>query len=176
MGLSYIAATPATAMTTVANATAPAGVCLQFNDTATQRYAWEPYAYAVLNHSKGTTTGQFSILVDATTDFIHEWRDSAVPYLTGPSLRITGAGVFVAGKQVFTLQPNTWLTVKITSTLGVIPAKWNLGLSDSAGRTLALTALPVVSPAWNSLQWAGYISNAVTVSQPCIGSVGFSNK
>jgi hypothetical protein len=176
MGLSYIAATPATAMTTVANATAPAGVCLQFNDTATQRYAWEPYAYAVLNHSKGTTTGQFSILVDATTDFIHEWRDSAVPYLTGPSLRITGAGVFVAGKQVFTVQPNTWLTVKITSTLGVIPAKWNLGLSDSAGRTLALTALPVVSPAWNSLQWAGYISNAVTVSQPCIGSVGFSNK
>lgn len=176
LGLSYIAATPDTAITIVTNASAPSGVCLQFNDSAMQRYAWEPYAYAVLNHGSRTTTAQFSILADSTTDFIHEWRDSAIPYLTGPSLRITGTGIYVAGKQIFSLHSNTWLTIKISAKLGSAPAVWNLQITDSTGRTTLLNSLPSISTGWKSLNWAGFISNATQTSLPCVGSIDFTNQ
>lgn len=176
LNLVYIAATPDTAINVVTNPTSLAGKCLQFNDSATQRNAWEPYAYATLNHDRGTTTGTFTILVDATTDFIHEWRDSAQPYLIGPSLRITGYGVYVAGRQMFAVQPSTWLTVKVVSKLGSSPAQWMLELRDGTGHFATFNALPTVNPAWKSLRWAGYISNAVTASGPCVGSIMFENQ
>ena len=175
-GLRYSPVGDTTAITLVENKQAPGGRCLEFKDSALMPNRYDPHAFALLNHETGVTTDTFAILIDADTDFIHEWRDNSQPYLIGPSLRITGAGVSVNGKQVAPAVVGQWMQLRLTAALGPAAGTWSLDVTLPKSHTQTITGLRAVSPAWRRLNYVGYISNAALTSSLCLASVSVTNK
>ncbi len=175
-GLRYSPVGDTTAITLVENKQAPGGRCLQFNDSASMPNRYDPHAFAALNHESGVTTDTFAILIDADTDFIHEWRDNSQPYLIGPSLRITSAGISVNGKQVAPALVGQWMQLRMTAALGAVAGTWSLDVNLPRRATQTITGLRAVSPQWRRLNYVGYISNAALTSSLCLASMSLTNK
>ncbi|MBK6854879.1 MAG: right-handed parallel beta-helix repeat-containing protein [Burkholderiales bacterium] len=177
LGMRYTSAAPTKDIQVVSKTGAPGGKCLLFADSSLQSAPWEPFAYTHLNHRTGTTTSSFRILGDANTNFIHEWRDNAVPYKVGPSLRILQGRLWVGGKAVATIKAGSWYTVKIVAQTGVAGGTWSLTVTDSSKKpvTVSVTKLPMVSSTWKELNWIGYVSDAVTTSNTCLASMSVSS-
>lgn len=154
---------------------APGGRCLQFNDSPTMTYRYEPYAFATLNHESGAETVEFSLLIDANSNFVHEWRDDDRPYHAGPSLRLTAAGIVVGGKVVAPVSVGQWMRIKVSSPLGTPGASWQLDLRGADGKTATVTNLKPVSPQWQALNSVFYISDAAVVSSLCIADLAITN-
>lgn len=174
-GLSYNPVGDTQAIRLVENASAPEGRCLQFNDSPALPNRWDPHAFAKLSHETGTEVVEFSLLIDANSDFVHEWRDDDRPYHAGPSLHIGAAGVSVAGKVVAPATVGQWMHVRVVSPLGKPGARWQLELRDAAGKTYTVPNLLPVSPLWQSLDYLGYISNANQISSLCLAGIKASN-
>ena len=175
-GLRYSPAADATAITVVENKQAPGGRCLQFNDSASMPNRYDPHAFAALNHDAGVTTDTFAILIDADTDFVHEWRDNGQPYLIGPSLRITAAGISANGKQVAPAVVGQWMQLRMTAALGAAAGTWSLDVTLPKSATQTISGLRPVSPLWRRLNYVGYISNAAQTTAFCLASVSVTNK
>lgn len=176
LGLSYSPKGDIQAFKVIDSAAAPGGGrCLQFNDNAGFTHRFDPHAYATLNHEAGSSVASFSILIDNDTSFVHEWRDDDRPYLTGPSLRISAAGVVVAGKVVAPVSAGQWMTFRVTSPLGKPGSAWQLEMRDAAGMLTRVQKLRPVSPAWQTLNYVGYISDAATTSTMCLADVTVMN-
>jgi hypothetical protein len=174
-GWRYFPATPASAIGTVADASAPGGRCLQLLDSASLAQRFEPYLFTRLNHEQGHSTARFAVRVDAAGDFVHEWRDDANPARTGPSLRITRAGVEAGGRVVAPVQPGQWLQISVSAALAGSGA-WDLQVTDAAGKTTTARALPPKNPGWQSLRWLGFISNASVDTLACLAEVRVTNE
>ena len=170
----YAPATPREAIETVADASAPGKRCLQLNDSATFANRYEPYVYVALNHKLGTSTASFALRIDDTADILHEWRDNAKPYRTGPSLRISRAGVEAGGRVVAPARPGTWLQIKVTA--GVADGgPWTLQVTDADGKVSTANGLPPKTPGWRGLRWLGFIANATVDSAACLAAVKVTN-
>jgi hypothetical protein len=174
-GLIYSAASTATAVHMALDGAAPAGKCLRFDDSAAFANRFDPHAYVMLNHEVGTSTAEFSILIDGATEFVHEWRDNAKPYLVGPSLRISAAGVTAAGKLLAPATVGQWMQVRVRAALGAEAGSWQLELRDGRGKTSTFAKLPPVSPGWRALHYAGFISNAAQTSSFCLAGISVTN-
>ena len=172
----YRAGTNPAAISVVGGAATPSGKCLQFADMANNRYTFEPYSWSILNHTVGTTTVEFSILIDANTKFIHDWRDDATTFLTGPSLNISASrGVEVGGKTIAPATVGQWMTLKITAGVGAAAGTWHLQITNAAGVTTSFPNLALRNNNWKRLNWLGFISNSVVASNLCLGVVKISN-
>lgn len=174
-GLNYRPVGDKQAIKLVDMASAPGGRCLQFNDTSTMTYRYEPYAFATLNHETGAETVEFALLIDADTNFLHEWRDDDRPYHVGPSVRLTAAGIVVGGKVVAPVSVGQWLRVKVSSALGTPGATWQLELRGADGKTVTLPNLKPISPQWQALNSLLYISDAATTSSLCVADLTITN-
>jgi len=174
-GLTYMPAGDKQAIHLVENASAPGGRCLQFNDSPAMAKPWDPHAFASLTHEAGTDVAEFSILIDANTNFLHEWRDNDRVFHTGPSLRITAAGVAVGGKVVAPASVGQWMRIRVTSPLGTPGARWQLEVRDGSGKVSTVPNLPPVSPAWRDLNWIGFISNATVTSSLCVAEISVTS-
>ncbi len=174
-GLRYAPADAPGAIGLVENRSAPGGRCILFKDSAVLARRFDPHAFANLNHDRGTSTGSFAILIDADTDFVHEWRDNSSPYLTGPSLRITAAGVTVNGRQIAPAVVGQWLQVRVAAALGPAAGTWSLEVNTGGAGAASFTGLAPVSPQWRRLNYVGYISNAVRETSFCLAAVGVAN-
>ena len=175
-GLRYSPAGDTAAITLVENTQAPGGRCLQFNDSASMTNRYDPHAFATLNHDTGVTTDSFAILIDADTDFIHEWRDNAQPYLIGPSLRITAIGISANGRQVAPTVVGQWMQLRMTAALGPAAGTWSLDVTLPKAATQTVSGLRPVSPLWRRLNYVGYISNAAQTTAFCLAGVSVTNK
>jgi Right handed beta helix region len=174
-GLQYRPIGDSAAIQLISLASAPGGRCLQFTDSAAMGQLHDPHAFALLNHDSGTSSSAFSLLIDAETDFIHEWRDNARPYRTGPSLRVTAAGIDVGGKRVAPASVGQWIHVRLTSPLANTGLSWTLEVSVPGQPPLTLPGLAPVSPAWRTLNYVGYISNANRASSFCLADLQVSS-
>ena len=175
-GLRYSPAGDTAAITLVENQQAPGGRCLRFIDSASMANRYDPHAFATLNHDTGVTTDTFAILIDADTDFIHEWRDNGQPYLIGPSLRITAAGISANGKQVAPAAVGQWMQLRMTAALGPAAGTWSLDVTLPNAATQTISGLRTVSPLWRRLNYVGYISNAAQTTTLCLAGVTVTNK
>ena len=158
------------AMRLVADNTAPGGRCLQFNDRTGLPARYFPFVFAALNHTAGTTVTEFSVKIDANSNFFHEWRDNSVPYLTGPSLRITKEGVVVGGRIVAPAAVGDWLRVKITAPLGT-DTTWTLEVGKLGGTAAVVKDLPFRTTGWKQLNWLGFVSDTDVQSTACLANV-----
>ena len=173
-GWRYVPAMPREAIEVTADSNAPGQRCLQLNDSDAFVNAYEPYVWAMLNHQRGTSTASFAVRVDEQADLLHEWRDDASPYRTGPSLRITRLGVEVAGRIVAPVRPGSWLQVKVTSPVAG-SGPWQLQVIDSDGKAYTTSGLTPKSPGWQGLRWLGFIANGKVVSATCLATVKVTN-
>ena len=151
------------------------GKALVFADSAAVGNSWEPYSWATLNHTKGTTKVEFSIKMDAATNFQHEWRDNASVFQTGPSLRIKPTGIDVAGKIVAPAPIGQWLTVRITVPLDTAAGLWTLETSANGTTFTKVGTYANKSAGWKTLSWLGFISNATVTSTTLLGYVKADN-
>lgn len=174
-GWRYAPTTPLDAIEVVADRSAPGKRCLQLNDSPAFAAAYEPYVWAQLNHSRGSSSASFAVRIDEQTDLLHEWRDDATPYRTGPHLRITRGGVEVAGRVVAPAEPGTWLQLRVTAPVGE-PGPWQLRATDENGKVTSIDALPPKSPGWRSLRWVGFIANGKVTSTTCLADVKVTNE
>lgn len=159
-----------------AESDSPSGKCLAFNDGATFTNRWEPYSYATLNYTSGTTTVEFELKIDASTVMVSEWRDGTSNYLTGPTMRITSAGVTVNGVIVAPITVGAWTKFRVTAATGSAGAKWSLDVTrNSDGQRTSVTGLASKDAGWKDLKWLGFVSDTASTSRPCIATLKAAN-
>lgn len=169
--LTYRTGPDATAISVSGGVATPSGKCLKFVDSPTNPNRYDPHAWSTLNHTVGTSTVEFSILIDANTNFLHEWRDDATTFLIGPSLRITTKGIEVGGKIIAPTTVGSWMTFKVTAGLGTSAGTWSLAVTNAAGATTNYSNLALKSTGWNRLNWLGFVSDSAITSNTCIGFI-----
>lgn len=150
--------------------TSPTGRCLRFNDTPNPIRPWEPFASARLNHTSGKTRVHFTLLIDQRSDFVHEWRDDAKPYQSGPLLRVSIKGVEAGGKIIAKVTPGQWVDIVVEANLDDATRRWQVDVSGAAGNGRSEGLLPVTA-GWSSLKWLGFISAADVETSACIGLI-----
>lgn len=150
----------------------PSGRCLKFVDSSTMPNSWDPHAWATLNHKTGVTTVEFSINIDAGTDFLHEWRDNnQPPYLTGPAMRIRPIGIEIAGKKVADAPVGQWISLRLTATLDAGAGRWTLESKTGNGQYTRIGEYANRDAGWKRLNWLGFVSAAQVASSYCIGYI-----
>ena len=154
-----------------ADATTPAGKSLSFVDSAAITNRWEPFAWANLNHTKAVSTVEFTVRIDANSNFLHEWRDDATVFTTGPALRIKPTGVEVAGRVVAPATVGQWIRIKITAPLDTAAGTWSLEVRQADGRVTTVNNLPNKNSTWKRLNWLGFVSDTAVSSTASIGSI-----
>lgn len=150
--------------------------CLAFQDGGNFAYKWEPYSQVTTNFDTGTTTVTFTLKADATTEFIHEWRDfRGSPYRSGPLINFSAAnGVVVNWQKVADLPIGQWITVTVTANQAA-GTTWNMQIKYENGQTVSVNNKAPTSPDWTSTRAVFFISNATTASTPCLGKITISN-
>jgi len=176
LNMSYRTGDSATNIQVIASSGTPSGKCLRFTDSAAITNQWEPYGYATLNHASGTTVAEFSIMTDANTNFLHEWRDDANVYLAGPSLRVKATGIEVAGKVVAGAPVGQWVTIKVTAALGTGAGTWKLEVTNAQGTTTTVNNLQPKDSGWKRLNWLGFVSDSAVASSSCVGYAKADNQ
>jgi hypothetical protein len=175
INLAYRTGNSVGAITVQATPGTPTGKGLRFVDSAPIVNRWEPYAWATLNHKTGTTTGEFSIKIDASSNMLHEWRDNANVYLTGPSMRIKPTGIEVNGRVVAAAPIGEWLTLKTVAPLGTNAGTWSLEVRYANGSVVTVPNLPNKNSGWNRLDWLGYASDVNVASTATLGFIRATN-
>ena len=175
INLQYRTGGSTTAITVQADTGTASGKSLRFIDSAAIVNRWEPYAWATLNHTKATSTVNFSIRIDATSNYFHEWRDDANVFLAGPSLRVKPTGIEVAGKIVAPAPVGEWINVKITAPLDTGAGTWTLEARYASGSTVTVPNLANKNATWKRLNWLGFVSDSAVASTASIGLITATN-
>ena len=175
INLQYRTGGSTTAITVQADTGTASGKSLRFIDSAAIVNRWEPYAWATLNHTKATSTVNFSIRIDATSNFFHEWRDDANVFLAGPSLRVKPTGIEVAGKIVAPAPVGEWINLKITAPLDTGAGTWTLEARYASGSTVTVPNLANKNATWKRLNWLGFVSDSAVASTASIGLITATN-
>lgn len=176
VNLRYLPADKAATLQVEAQAGAPHGKCLAFNDSPALANRWEPAAFATLNHTQGNTVVEFELKIDAATAMLVEWRDNASPYVAGPSVRITSAGAEVAGKVIAPVPVGGWTRFRMQAPLGADKPNWTLEVHPPEGKTTTQNNLAVKSGAWRRLNTLVFSSDATVESHPCVASIKVVNQ
>lgn len=173
-GLAYAPSGNVSAIGMVSRSDAPNGKCLAFNDSASFKYVYEPYAYASLNHTAGTSTGEVTMVLDANSDLIYEWRDGSNPYKSGPAMQINAKGIYVKGKLIAAAPIGAWFTIRVISPVANGSGTWTLQLVTSTG-TKSFSGLNFGTTGWSNLKWVGLISNTAKPSTACFSTIKVTN-
>lgn len=170
-GMSYHPLGDATAIRVISDTSAPGGKCMLFDDGPRFARRYEPYASMAMSYVSGTVVGQFAVRFDAAALLVHEWRDDSSPYLSGPSFKLNGAGIWIDGVNVGTLVPDAWYSFR-SEIAGLGSATtWKLSVTDAAGAVRVFDNLPFKSAGFKKLKWMGYISDTANVSQICLSNL-----
>ena len=175
INLRYVTGGNAASITVQADVGTPSGKSLRFLDSAAIIKRWEPYAWAVLNHTKVSSTAEFSIRIDAASNLLHEWRDDANVFLTGPALRVKPTGIEVAGKVVAPAPLGQWIILKIIAPLDTAAGTWTLEVRYANGNVVTVNNLANKNVGWKRLNWLGFVSDSALTSTASIGYITVKN-
>ncbi len=135
---------------------------LKFTDAEGLDRSYNPHLVYSPHLRSGLAVGEFSIRVDEGASFYHEWRDSRNPYRVGPSIWFDPDGTIRASGQPVAKAPlGQWIHVKITCALGRdADGTYDLKIQIPDQDEQDFPALACGSPAFNRLDWYGFVSNA----------------
>lgn len=152
------------------------GRALEMVDAPGLAARFNPHLYWSPHHSDGLTRVAFDILCEPETVFYHEWRDAAQPYRSGPSLRIEGGLVRVAGETLMEVPTGQWIGVQVACGLGDdSTGVWSLRVRLPSGEERAFTDLPLGSGEFRELQWLGFVSDADDETRLLLDNIELSN-
>lgn len=135
---------------------------LRLTDVAGLQHPWDPHFFYQPHYRRGVVTCSFAVRLDPGAVFFHEWRDGATPYRVGPSLRIEEGTLQVAGRAVPDLKipPGEWVPIEVKAPVEPRPGRtWSLSVTLPGQPARRLDGLEC-SPAWASLDWIGFVSDA----------------
>lgn len=146
----------------VSDATAASGRhSLRITDAPGLQRRFNPFLYYAPAYHSGTARCAFDLHLEADSSFSHEWRDSASPYLAGPSLSIDKGTLQLPDGHTLPLPPGQWIRFEIETTLGPdATGTWSLTVTTPDSQTHRFPRLPFRNADWRSLTWLGFISNA----------------
>jgi hypothetical protein len=113
------------------------------------------------NHRSGTSTISFDLYLEPKAVFVHEWRNKASPYQTGPVIQIKD-GKLTGVKGLATDIPlQEWVHYEIVAGMGeTANARWSLRVTPAGRPPREFKDLPFRSAAMKTLDWVGFVSAA----------------
>ena len=163
----------------VTNETAAGGEkSLKILDAAGLQHAYNPHYVYSPNYSSGTARCAFDIRIGKDVKINHEWRDwRHSPYGVGPSLRIDGRQLKVAGKTLLELPVDQWVHFEITAGLDDDNRDtWDMAVT-MPGRTMReFKGLKAGNSKFSRLTWVGFSSNATKKTVFYLDNLKLTNK
>jgi hypothetical protein len=133
---------------------------LKFTDASNLHFAYDPHLYFQPGYERGSAVCRFALRVEPGAVFFHEWRDDASPYRVGPSLWIENGKLRASGREWIDVPTGEWLRLEIRAGLGRdANGTWSLTVRRPGQPPKHQGSLPC-DPAWKSLDWLGFVSNA----------------
>jgi hypothetical protein len=113
------------------------------------------------NHRTGTSTVSFDLYLEPKAVFVHEWRNKATPYQTGPGLQIKHGKLTGAKGLAADIPLQQWVHFEISAAMGTATdGRWDLRVTPAGGPTQEFKALPFRSAGMKTLDWVGFVSAA----------------
>ena len=133
--------------------------CLKITDGPDLKPAFNPHFYYVPGHQSGITRVAFDVRVEPSIHWIHEWRNHAEPYRTGPMVMIEKGKLSVSGRVLLDVPANEWLHLEVTATLGdKSDATWSLAVTLPGREPQRFDSLKFVHSEMKTLEWLGFVS------------------
>ncbi len=133
--------------------------CLQLTDGPEITPFFDPHFYYTPHHNRGESRVAFDVRAEPAFHLVHEWRDDAVPYHTGPALEFIGGEVRVRGFKLADFPPGKWMHVEITAKLGeACDQFWNCVLTVQGEAPQKFTGLHFVDAEMSHMDWLGFSS------------------
>jgi hypothetical protein len=135
---------------------------LKFTDRPGQKLGWDPHLYYDPGYESGVIEDHFDLRLAPGAAITHEWRDMTLnPYVTGPSITVSGDGTLRAGgKEMAKLPSDTWVRIRIVGGLGPQQnGKWRLEVTVAGQPTQVFADLDC-GKHLKHLHWLGWTSNA----------------
>lgn len=166
-GMTYTATGHPELLRSVPEASAPGGRCLLIADRPDLVKPYEPFVGIALNHAGVRTSARFSIRVQPGTRLVHDWRDDAKPYRSGPRLMIDDRGVWAGSRWLWPAPAGIWLDFELAA--DVRPGGlWSVKMTAPGAPPLKADRLSFIDAAWGELRWMGFISEAQASTSACI--------
>ena len=151
--------------------------CLQLTDGPDVEPAFEPHFYYLLGHVAGQTRVAFDVKTEPQYRLVHEWRDDANPYRTGPMMIFENGTVRANGKVLTELPPNAWVHVEVTAKLGAdCDATWNCTITLPGQEPQHFDKLKFEKPAMKELLWLGFSSPGRVEAKCWLDEIEIENK
>jgi hypothetical protein len=113
------------------------------------------------NHQSGTSTISFDLFLEPKAIFVHEWRNKASPYQTGPTFQIKDGKLGGVNGAVTDIPLHQWVHFEIVAELGAATkGRWLLRVTPVGGAMQEFRDLPFRSAGMTTLDWVGFISAA----------------
>jgi hypothetical protein len=150
--------------------------CLRLKDVPGLQFPYNPHFWYAPTHVEGVSQVSFDVLLRPGAVLYHEWRDSASPYRSGPSIFFQDGVLRAAGHDVCAAPLDQWIHVTIRAGLGgASTGTWDLDVDVPGQDPVRLTALPNGSPEWKSLTWLGFVSNADADTELLLDNIELTN-
>lgn len=118
---------------------------------------------------------QFDLYREPGAMLWHEWRNTASYAKVGPCIWIEKDGLLLLNEQKPTetrLPDSQWLHFEITDGLGALAdGKWDLKITDEAGKVLFEGKDLPCGPEFDRLQWLGFVSNSLETCEMYLDNV-----
>jgi hypothetical protein len=168
--------TPADRIVVTADRPSQGQHCLQLTDGPEVEPAFEPHFYYVTNVDHGTTRVAFDVRVDAAYHLVHEWRDDAQPYNSGPMLIFQNGTIRTPEKTLAALPAGEWIHVEVTATIGSgSDATWSCTLTLPGGQAQHFDGLKFMKAAMKTLKWIGFASNGKSAAKCWLDEIEIEN-
>jgi hypothetical protein len=139
---------------------------LKVADASGLKNGFDPHFYYQPHYDRGVATCSFAAKFEPGASFYHEWRDDASPYRAGPSFRVDGGKLLVAGRNPIEIPAGSWIRFEIRVDLGdkkekegSRPRTWSLTVEKPGERPATFDGLPC-SEGWKTVDWVGFVSDA----------------
>jgi hypothetical protein len=134
--------------------------CIELTDGPDITPHWEPHLFYVTNVESGTVCVAFDVRMERGYQLVHEWRDDAQPYRTGPMLTFDQGAISAPGRKLADLPDNAWVHVEIVAKIGAgSDAPWDCTLTLPGQPAQRFAGLKFVNPEMKALKWIGWASN-----------------
>lgn len=113
------------------------------------------------HHHRGMSTVSFDLYLEPRASFVHEWRNQATPYQTGPYLQIRAGKLGGTPGLALDIPAEQWVRFEVVAAIGEgANGRWTLRVTPAGQPMREFQDLPFRSAAMKTLDWVGFISAA----------------
>lgn len=161
----------------VTDETAAAGKhSLKITDAPALEKLWKPHFVCPVRHAKGLVSNGFSLRVEKASCVDYEWRDySEGEYRTGVHLAIRDLRLVLDNGAGMDLVEGQWVRLEIEGGVGAdSTGRWSLTVTAPGQPSQTFADLPYSKPAFRTLTWTGFMSNANVVTSFYLDDFGLT--